>query len=447
MDLIRCIHAAGIVGCGGAGFPTDRTLCGKFRYLIANGAECEPLLRTDRYLMREKAPEIVRIMAALAEFLQVERCVIALKDHYHAELAALRKAVAESGADVKIFELQNFYPAGDEQMIVREVTGEIVPPTKIPAAVGAVVDNIATIYAIGEAMEGKTFTHKYLTVTGEVAHPVVLRVPIGTSLQACIDLAGGATCRNPYIMTGGPLMGKHVAPEAMDTAVVTKTTSGILVLPEGCANESRDRVSVEAMIHRAKAACIQCTSCTQMCPRHMLGHPIEPHRIMRKMALGGDITEMLSDPIVQSAQMCCECGVCEVFACPMGLQPRRINGLLKKELGKARIRCQIPEQEYTANPEREARKVPSRRIAARDGVAKYYDYEITDLISAEQDTVRIPLQMHIGAPCVPCVAAGDHVTAGQLIAAPAEGALGANIHASIDGVVKSVDSTIVISKN
>ena len=411
MDLIRCIHAAGIVGCGGAGFPTDQKLCGKFRYLIANGAECEPLLRTDRYLMREKAPEIVRIMAALAEFLQVECCVIALKDHYHAELAALRKAVAESGADVKIFELQNFYPAGDEQMI------------------------------------GKTFTHKYLTVTGEVAHPVVLRVPIGTSLQACIDLAGGATCRNPYIMTGGPLMGKHVAPEAMDTAVVTKTTSGILVLPEGCANESRDRVSVEAMMHRAKAACIQCTSCTQMCPRHMLGHPIEPHRIMRKMALGGDITEMLSDPIVQSAQMCCECGVCEVFACPMGLQPRRINGLLKKELGKARIRCQIPEQEYTANPEREARKVPSRRIAARDGVAKYYDYEITDLISAEQDTVRIPLQMHIGAPCVPCVAAGDHVTAGQLIAAPAEGALGANIHASIDGVVKSVDSTIVISKN
>ena len=145
--------------------------------------------------------------------------------------------------------------------------------------------------------------------------------------------------------------------------------------------------------------------------------------------------------------MCCECGVCEVFACPMGLQPRRINGLLKKELGKARIRCQIPEQEYTVDPEREARKVPSRRIAARDGVAKYYNYEITDLISAEQDTVRIPLQMHIGAPCVPCVAAGDHVTAGQLIAAPAEGALGANIHASIDGVVKSVDSTIVISKN
>ena len=123
MDLIRCIHAAGIVGCGGAGFPTDQKLCGKFRYLIANGAECEPLLRTDRYLMREKAPEIVRIMAALAEFLQVECCVIALKDHYHAELAALRKAVAESGADVKIFELQNFYPAGDEQMIVREVTG------------------------------------------------------------------------------------------------------------------------------------------------------------------------------------------------------------------------------------------------------------------------------------------------------------------------------------
>ena len=79
MDLIRCIHAAGIVGCGGAGFPTERKLCGKFRYLIANGAECEPLLRTDRYLMREKAPEIVRIMAALAEFLQVERCVIALK--------------------------------------------------------------------------------------------------------------------------------------------------------------------------------------------------------------------------------------------------------------------------------------------------------------------------------------------------------------------------------
>lgn len=447
MDIISQIHKAGIVGCGGAGFPTDKKLSGQFQYLIANGAECEPLLRTDRYLMREKAPELVETMAYLAEALCIPHCVIALKAHYQEELAALRAAILQSGKAVEIFELSNFYPAGDEQMIVREVTGKIVPPTKIPASVGAVVDNIATIYAIYEAIHGENFTHKYLTVTGEVARPTVLRVPIGTSLQTCIDLSGGASCQNPFVITGGPLMGKPVPAENLSLAVVTKTTSGILVLPESCPQHTRTRVTVESMLHRAKAACIQCTACTQLCPRHMLGHPIEPHRIMRKMALGGELFSMLNDPIIQSAQMCCECGVCEVFACPMGLQPRSINALLKKELGKAHIRCQVPDAQLQDDPARESRKIPSRRIAARAGVGKYYDYEIKEFRCAEPDSVRIPLQMHIGAPCVPCVTPGASVSAGDLIAAPADGALGANIHASISGTVQCVDGAIVISKN
>lgn len=121
--------------------------------------------------------------------------------------------------------------------------------------------------------------------------------------------------------------------------------------------------------------------------------------------------------------------------------------MLKRELGKAGIRPKRESIECTPDLEREYRKVPSIRIASRTTVVQYYDYEITELIEAHPDKVEIPLQMHIGAPCVPVVQAGDRVRVGQLIAKPKDGGMGANIHASIDGMVRSVDGKIVILAN
>ena len=164
------------------------------------------------------------------------------------------------------------------------------------------------------------------------------------------------------------------------------------------------------------------------------------------MAMANEIGEDLNDPIIRTAALCCECGVCEAYACPMGLQPRRINSLLKKELGAAGIRYARPEGAvYEADPQRDMRKVPSKRLAARVEVLPYYHCTIRELVEDQPQHVSIPLRMHIGAPSVPVVAEGDYVSMGQLIAKCPDGALGSAIHANISGKVVSVKDTIEIS--
>lgn len=442
MDIIRQIEAAGIVGCGGAGFPTHRKLAGSFQYLIANGAECEPLLRTDRYLMRREAPALIRALAALGQELGAEHCVIAVKAHYHREIQALRQAIDEAEAPVELCLLDNFYPAGDEQTVVHEVTGRTVPPGKLPAAAGAVVDNIATIFAVSQAMEGRPLTEKYVTVSGAVRSPAIVKVPVGTAFAACIEAAGGTALEDYYVISGGPMMGKYLTKDQAEQAVVTKTTSGILVLPAGGWHQRKEELSVERMLNRARSACIQCTACTQLCPRHLLGHPLEPHRIMRRLSSGAPLAELLESPEIRAAQLCCECGVCEVYACPMGLQPRRINGILKGELARAGLRWQG--EGGPVSPERDYRKIAPQRAAARMGLGRYAGAEPEELRVLTPGRVELPLKMHIGAPCVPTVEAGAHVKAGDLIALPPEGALGAAIHASITGRALSVTDRIVL---
>lgn len=444
MSLIDQIEAAGVVGCGGAGFPTHIKLKGKFEYFIVNGAECEPLLRTDRYLMCNKAHQIVEAVSAVACELSIPHAVIGLKEHYSEEIAALRKAIEALNAPVELYLFGSFYPAGDEQTIVHEVTGRIVPPAGLPSEVGAVIDNLATVYSIYQAMQNHPFVKKYLTVTGEVNHPTVLCVPIGTPIKRCIELAGGAKEDEYHLIAGGPMMGKPII--NVDTAVVTKTTSGILVLPASGYHAQQNAVPIRAMLNRARSACIQCTTCSQLCPRHMLGHPLEPHKIMRKVAAGIGIEELLNDPDIRNAQLCCECGICEIYACPMGLQPRKINALIKRELSAAGIRYERKETEWIANPLREERKVPSERLAARAGVHKYYDYEIKELLCDEPNEVRIPLKMNAGTPSVPVVQIGDSVKMGDLIARPKEDALGANIHASISGRISAIADSVTITK-
>ncbi len=446
VEIVEKIKAAGVVGCGGAGFPTHKKLAGSIEYLIVNGAECEPLLRTDRYLMLFQAPRLVKAVAALGRELGIPHCVFAVKRHYHDEIAALRKAIRDAGADIAIHELDSFYPAGDEQTIVFEVTGRVVPPAGLPIDVGAVVDNVATVFAVADAMEGIPFTRKYLTVTGEVRRPAIVHVPVGTSFRACLELAGGVPRGRYVLVAGGPMMGQVHPMEQLDRLVVTKTTSGILVLPEEYAAASGAAVDLGRMVQRAQSVCIQCSSCTQLCPRHLLGHPLEPHRIMRKLSMGGPIQSLLEDPDIRNAQLCCECGICERYACPMGLYPRRINHMLKEQLAAAGLRYQAAEGSWQAASCREERKAPSKRVAARAGVGKYDGYEIRELREWTPDRVEIPVKMHIGAPAEMVVAPGDRVEEGDIIARPPEGTLGAVVHASISGCVEAVGQRIVLVK-
>ena len=152
MDILEKIREAGIVGAGGAGFPTNVKLNCKVDYFIVNGLECEPLLQTDKYIMRNFSEEIVYIAEEIGKLVEAKNVYIGLKKEYKKEIDALSKAISEWNSNVKLKLLDVFYPAGDEQTLVYEVTGKIIPPGGIPLNVGAVVSNVATLFNIYNAI-------------------------------------------------------------------------------------------------------------------------------------------------------------------------------------------------------------------------------------------------------------------------------------------------------
>ena len=444
--LRKPIFNAGVVGCGGAGFPTHVKLDCRAEYMIVNGAECEPLLNTDKYLMRHFAEKIVSAAEECGRAVQAQHVVIAIKDYYEAENRALSEAIRRLNSRAEIFLLRNFYPAGDEQMLVYEVTGRVVPPGGIPIETGAVVSNAATMLAVSDALEGKPLIRKYLTIGGDVPEAVLVHAAVGTPLTECLKAAGVPFQPGRQYVIGGPMMGRYVDGEALKKEVVTKVTSGLLVLPESA---FRPLPELRQMINRARSACIQCHYCTDLCPRHLLGHPLRPHIIMRKMAMAGTgiSGEMLRDPDISQAAICCECGVCEKYACPMGLAPRSINSALKKMLAAEGIRYPKDGQSTQPLPFREYRMVPAPALTARLGLSAYLEDHPDRCVQAEVSQVEIPLKQHAGAPAKPVVSQGERVKEGQLIASPPEGALGANIHSSIDGeVIRMEADRIVIRK-
>jgi Na+-translocating ferredoxin:NAD+ oxidoreductase RnfC subunit len=442
MGLLDKVFAAGLVGEGGAGFPTHIKLNCKVEYLLLNAAECEPLLHTDKYILRNFSAEILDALKETAALVEAKKIFIAVKAVNTREIASLEKAIADKKSDVHIFKLDNYYPAGDEQMLVYDITGRVVPPGQIPLKVGAVVSNAATMLAIYDALSDKPLTHKFLTVAGRVNKPAVLRVPIGVSFAECIAACGGTGIGGFNIIAGGPMMGKVYSGEEAENLPVTKTTSGILALPGGGNFIARtNTASVRQILLRAKSACIQCSFCTDLCPRRLIGHTLHPGKIMRKMAMLDFDKPLVADDILRQALICCECGVCETFACPMGLSPRQVNKYVKSRLKGEKFEQKEP---LTASPMRGYRKIAPKKIMARMGLLEEYDNWSENYLELAPKQVSIPCSQHIGAPAVPVVSAGDRVECGQLIAKAVEGKPSANVHASIAGRVVSADSVIVI---
>jgi Na+-translocating ferredoxin:NAD+ oxidoreductase RnfC subunit len=296
--------------------------------------------------------------------------------------------------------------------------------------------------AIYDALSDKPLTHKFLTVAGRVNKPAVLRVPIGISFAECIAACGGAGISGFNIIAGGPMMGKVYHGEEAGNLPVTKITSGILAFPGGGNFIARtNAVSVRQILSRAKSACIQCSFCTDLCPRRLIGHTLHPSKIMRKMAMLDFDKPLVADDILRQALICCECGVCETFACPMGLSPRQVNKYVKSQLKGEKFEQTEP---LTASPMRGYRKIAPKKIMARMGLLEEYDNWSENYIELTPKRVSIPCSQHIGVPAVPVVSVGDTVECGQLIAKAVEGKPSANIHASIAGRVISADSVIVI---
>lgn len=446
--FLQAVKAAGIVGEGGAGFPAHVKYAAEVDTVIANGCECEPLLHTDQHLILGHAAELVDAFLALKEATGAGRAVIALKRKYKQSIAVLTEVIGSRPVELAL--LDNFYPAGDEQTLVREVTGRSVPPLGLPLHVGCVVANVGTLISTARALglrgEPAPCIRKVMTITGEVKNPGMLEVPMGTALLDCLAAAGGPTVADPVFILGGPMMGRMV--ESLDDLAkesVTKTSGGLIVLPRGHYLHLNATLSVERMRNRAAAACIQCRCCSEQCPRHLIGHPFETHKVMRAFGSGCELGEQ-----GQQAMLCCDCGVCEHYACPMGLSPRRINQAVKAALREQKIAYSGPRGIIEARTRwREMRKVPVPRLAARLNIARYMELPMAELGSLAPRTVRIPLRQHIGAPAALVVKSGDRVQAGDLIGeipvgADGKEALSARVHASINGVVLSTDNGCVV---
>ncbi len=440
-SFLEKIKEAGIVGEGGAGFPSHIKYDAEVETIIANGCECEPLLHTDHHIMKHHAARIGKAVRTLGQFTGATRLVLGIKKKHTDIIGQLRQELEPFGVNLHL--MDDFYPAGDEQILVREVTGKSVPPLGIPLNVGAIVANVGTLANVCAALEeNKPVTDKFLTVTGEVNSPAVMQAPLGTPLTDCLRACGGIKTPSPAFILGGPMMGRVVVGmEALAKENVTKTTGGLIALPEEHYLQNNATLPLEVMRRRAASACIQCRACSDICPRGLIGHPFETHKIMRLFAAGNENSEAAA-----SAMLCSECGACEHFICPMGMSPRRINQAVKQTLRSGSINYdgsrEIAEEKTAF---REYRKIPVSRLAEKLGIGSYMKLATPFIGEISPSEVNISLRQHIGAPSIPVVKKGARLRKGDLIAVVPEKALGAQIHASVDGTVVEIDSHVRIA--
>jgi Na+-translocating ferredoxin:NAD+ oxidoreductase RnfC subunit len=425
------IAELGIVGAGGGGFPTAVKFETQVSLLIANAAECEPLLHKDKELLHHHAEPFLRGMVAAMQLVGAREGVIGIKEKYQDIIAALETQAPDG---IRVVALPDCYPAGDEFILVHMITGRIIPPGGLPKDVDCAVANVETLMNIGL---DHPVTHKYLSVAGAVERPVTVRAPVGISIGEVLEAAGGATVTDFGILLGGVMMAK---PAADLNVPVTKTTGAIVVLP---AEHALIRRHNAPWIHVAKigrSACDQCRFCTEFCPRYLLGHPIEPHRAMQSLGFSqpGDLTV--------ATLYCCECNLCTMWACPEDLDPKTVCVQGKPIARERGLIWKGTPDSIQAHPMGEFRRVPMRRLIARLGLSEFRNEgPLTDYDFAPR-RVTLPLKQHAGAPAMATVKSGDTVRVGDLIGAPEAGKPGARIHSSIDGRVTVTSDAVVIER-
>jgi Na+-translocating ferredoxin:NAD+ oxidoreductase RnfC subunit len=434
--LKKLIFEKGIVGAGGAGFPTHMKISQKAEVVILNSCECEPLLKVDKQLLSEFTEEILKSLSVIVETLEAKEGIVALKNTYKEAISAL-EANIERFPKLRIKVMEDVYPAGDELVLVYEAAGRIVPEGGIPLDVNVMVLNTETALNIYNAVFlDLPVTDTFVTVAGAVKKPITLKVPIGTSAAKLLSFAGGASVENYKLVMGGPMTGRIIEKKA----VVTKTTKAIIVLPEDHPVILKKQANTSLSMKRVMAVCSQCQVCTDLCPRNLLGHSIKPHKVMNALAnnLSTDVEAFTS------TMLCSECGLCEMYSCYQGLSPKTLIGEVKNKLRKNGVKNPHKNHPAQTNIMRDYRKVPKERLIARLGLTKYNVEAHLEAEALMIYRVEISLSQHIGSPAVPVVKVGDRLLKGQLIGEVEEGKLGARIHASISGQVSAINSSIVI---
>ncbi|MDZ7371038.1 MAG: 4Fe-4S dicluster domain-containing protein [candidate division KSB1 bacterium] len=434
MTLIEQVKQAGVVGAGGAGFPTHVKLAAKVEWYLANGAECEPLMHKDRELMTHFAPQILKGLQLAAAQTGAVKTAVGVKKKNAAAVEAL-KQTTDGRPQIVLFE--DYYPAGDEYELVYTCTGRLIPPQGLPLDVGCVVNNVETLYQIAMAAEGKPVTDKFMTVTGLVKRPLTAWFPIGMPVKEVLAAAGGVTQTPFAVMESGLMMGRLMQDLEQP---ITKTTGGLIVLPEEHPLIQRYRRTPREMDRIGHSACDQCSYCTELCPRYLLGYDVQPHLVMRSLgftALGKEIWN-------RHALLCCQCGLCTLYACPEMLYPREacVKGMNElRAVGKGKWDGFKSVKPHLT---KEARRVPVKLLMQRLGVSRYEAEAHFEPLELRPKRVVLPLKQHVGVPAEPVVQPGERVRRGQFVARIPEEKLGANLHASIDGKIIAVTNHEIV---
>ncbi len=309
-SLIDALKASGIVGLGGAGFPTHIKFLAdpeKIEYLIINGAECEPYVTSDTYTMLERRDDMAYALNILKTYLGIKRVIIGIESNKKNAIASMNQLAAEftDGCTVEVKVLPSIYPQGGEKVLIYNTTGRIVPAGKLPIDVGCIVVNVTTLATIGKYLKtGMPLVEKCITVDGgAVKEPKNVIAPIGTSLPDVFDFCGGLTVSPEKVVYGGPMMGIAL-PDV--NAPVLKNTNAVLAFTEK-----------EARLPKT-TACIRCAACTNVCP-----FGLAPANIAR--AYNSKDAEALDK---LSVNACMECGCCS-FVCPANRPLVQTNKLAK----------------------------------------------------------------------------------------------------------------------
>ncbi|MCB9301600.1 MAG: electron transport complex subunit RsxC [Lewinellaceae bacterium] len=298
-DFISAVQRAGIVGLGGAAFPSHVKFSipegRQCRYLMMNGCECEPFLTCDHRVMVEFADELIDGTGILQHFIGAEKIYIAIEANKPDAVAILREKAAHSPMPIEVVPLQVKYPQGAEKMMITAILGEEVPSGKLPLDVGVLVSNVGTIVALSQYFrQGMPLIERVLTVTGPaVRRPTNVLVPLGTPMRAVVDFCGGITEDAVRILLGGPMMG--MVQKSLDVPVV-KGISGILALTD---EEVQDITTYN---------CIRCGRCLEACPLFL--NPARMGLLARK-GLWEEMEEL-------NVLDCFECAACS-YVCPSGI--------------------------------------------------------------------------------------------------------------------------------
>ncbi len=431
--LSQKLRECGVVGAGGAGFPTYVKAQAQVEFMIANGAECEPLIHKDAELMRHFPAEILAGMTAMIDATGARSGKFGVKTKNAESLHALEANLKD--ARIEFVQLGDFYPSGDEYELVYTATGRLIPPAGIPLQVGCVVSNVETLYNVHGALSGRPVTEKFLSVCGAVREAKSFWAPVGTPFRELIAAAGGATVADYGVFISGLMMGTLTFD--LDD-VVTKTTGGLIVLPRDHYLLTRKTRSQQEMNRIGKSACDQCSYCTEFCPRYLLGYEIVPHKVMRSLGFtltGGDIWN-------QWSELCCSCGLCTLYACPEDLYPKEACDQGKHDRREAGLKF-VQQKPVQVHPMKEYRRVPLAQLRRRLQVEEYEREAPFEKVDLRPSVVRLKMRQHTGAAAAPVVSVGDRVTLGQVVGRVEESKLGVDVHSSIAGKVRAATPEFV----